>query len=508
MGTNDSINAVAIQLLLDDPFFGHFLMSIPKSFTDDVSAASLSVLDRQGAKLSICQAFWETLTPEQRLGLLKHELLHIVLKHIFRVQEYANPLLYYLAADLVVNQYIAPEQLLETDVRIETLEQALERDVERDREVGYYYHLLIEAVRKSQCDAGREDKEAEPSDGADDMEPEDSDESDCDDSSRPGKGRSSGASGGRSEPDDTDSKGDDKDDAASDSGDGEEEDEGDEGGSESQQGAEDGQADEDRKQGENESGEGQDARSAFEQMIEACAQSLERHANWQDFAKLSPGEITVAERMVNELIKTTYDRVRHKSASFGSMRGHLLTRLRAMIRAMEPQFDWRRVLRLFSASSNSTYVKNTIRRPSRRYGTVPGTKIQRRNRLLVAIDTSGSIQEDELHAFFGELYHIWRQGAEILIVECDTEIQRSYPYRGNPPPEIQGGGGTDFTAPIKFANETYRPDAVIYFTDGIGPPPAEASRQPLLWVISSAGRRANNETHQALPGRKLELETT
>jgi len=74
--------------------------------------------------------------------------------------------------------------------------------------------------------------------------------------------------------------------------------------------------------------------------------------------------------------------------------------LDAILKDMAPKFNWRRILRLFAASSNSTYLKNTIRRPSKRYGTTPGIKVKRQQKLLLAIDTSGSVQKEEFLEFF------------------------------------------------------------------------------------------------------------
>lgn len=52
-----------------------------------------------------------------------------------------------------------------------------------------------------------------------------------------------------------------------------------------------------------------------------------------------------------------------------------------------------------------------------------------------------------------------------MIVLCDTEIHHQYPYKGITQKEVEGGGGASFETPIAFAN-TYKPDVLLYFTDG------------------------------------------
>lgn len=149
---------------------------------------------------------------------------------------------------------------------------------------------------------------------------------------------------------------------------------------------------------------------------------------------------------------------------------------------MKAQINWRRLLRLFAHNARKTKLKNTLRRPSKRYGTVPGIQVQPLQRILVAVDTSGSVSATQLSQFFDEIYWIWRTGAEIIIVECDVDIQCQYHYRGEPISEVSGRGGTDFNAPIKLANQL-RVDALIYFTDGEAAAPIEHPRMPLLWLL-------------------------
>ncbi len=165
--------------------------------------------------------------------------------------------------------------------------------------------------------------------------------------------------------------------------------------------------------------------------------------------------------------------------------------------------NWRRVLRLFCNNGNQTKLVNTIHRPSKRYGTFPGTKVRKQTRILVAVDTSGSVEEGTLKLFFNEIHHLWKHGTEIIIVECDTIIHRKYEYKGAPPDIITGRGNTDFNEPIRFSNEIFQPDALIYFTDGFGPKPRIKSKKPILWVINKNGIKRDSKAWNELPGRKI-----
>ena len=126
--------------------------------------------------------------------------------------------------------------------------------------------------------------------------------------------------------------------------------------------------------------------------------------------------------------------------------------------------------------------------------------------IMIAIDTSGSIEQDSLSLFFKELFHIWRNGAEVMVVECDFTIRRKYLYKGQVVQYALGKGGTNFNPPLQYANEEYMPDALIYFTDGHAPPPKIKSRSPILWIVSPDGITLDSERWKRLPGRKVKME--
>lgn len=228
---------------------------------------------------------------------------------------------------------------------------------------------------------------------------------------------------------------------------------------------------------------------------------LNQHKFWNEFERLSSAEQKMIDAAINESIVNSVSRIKPKD--YGKLPGGLQQYINLLVESLKPNVNWRRVLRIFTASSSRTRLKNTIRRPSKRYGTTPGIKIQCKQKILVAIDTSGSVNDDELREFFGELYHIWKQGAEIYVVECDTQIHNHYNYNGHPPELISGRGGTDFNAPIEFANDKYLPDAIVYFTDGYAPAPIVVSRKPILWMVTSQG--ITEDTWDFLPGRKVKM---
>jgi len=250
-------------------------------------------------------------------------------------------------------------------------------------------------------------------------------------------------------------------------------------------------------------GSGKAATALKELLSQDIPQPLVRHRYWHThFRSLNSAARRNLIQTIDSLLKTAAYKHR-PGKQLGKLPARMQTFLPEHLQTDKPAIDWRRALRLFAASSERTYLKSTIKRSSRRYGTTPGIKIKRRQKILAALDTSGSIELSTFNRFFSELYHIWRQGAEVLVVECDFAIQRQYPYKGKKPAHVQGRGGTDFNAPLRFANEDFFPDAIVYLTDGKAPAPRIQPRMPILWLLSPDGK--GEERGGVLPGRVVRM---
>lgn len=461
----DEVAKTSIQLMLQEPFYGHFFTSLLKDVSDKTESVSLSPTGLGTLKLIINEKYWqEQLTlrdtekaKQLRYGAIKHQLLHLVLKHIMRVQDFGNKKLFNIAADLATNQYIDVKQLTKDAI---TIEQFPEFNLQAQQSLDYYYKHIQEEAEEIEkiLNAPSSDQNS--------------------DTSAPSPFGQGAASADEQD---------------------EEQDE-----DENQDENQDDDKDENQAQ-EEEQQDHPDLNEAQNKLLKLMRQDkhtqLDQHKNWDDIAALSSAERKLLDSMINEAIANTMQRVRGKQ--YGTLPGDLQTYLDELLESLKPNVNWRRVLRLFAATSSRTYLKNTIQRASKRYGTTPGIKIKRRQKIQIVVDTSGSVDDEALKEFFSEIYHIWKNGADIQVVECDTDIQATYKYTGTPPKMIHGRGGTDFNAPLAYANEVYQPDAIIYFTDGEAPAPEVHTRAPILWLICEAG--IAEDDWDFLPGRKVKM---
>jgi predicted metal-dependent peptidase len=72
-----SLSKTAKELMLIEPYYGFFLIMLNKTWRQDLPTAGVS---KNGInyQLAINEEFWESLSEEHQLGLLKHELLHMI----------------------------------------------------------------------------------------------------------------------------------------------------------------------------------------------------------------------------------------------------------------------------------------------------------------------------------------------------------------------------------------------------------------------------------------------
>lgn len=160
------------------------------------------------------------------------------------------------------------------------------------------------------------------------------------------------------------------------------------------------------------------------------------------------------------------------------------------VRQKEGSRNWRVMLRRHLTERLSP--RWTLARPPRRCPELVGVIPARvsgpgRHRVLAGIDTSGSIQPEQLDAIGSELGRL-AASAEVVVVECDDQVRAVYPFTG-PITRVRGRGGTDLRPPLEgeFLRR-HRPDVVVYFTDGCGPAPVRAPRVPVIWCLIGGGK--------------------
>jgi predicted metal-dependent peptidase len=377
------VERAVISLLRKEPFYAHLLTSLKRVYGNEVPTAAVSATGA-GVTLWVNPRFFcEEVNAAERIAVLKHEMLHLLFKHPWRdASNMPDPDLRNIAADLVVNQFIAPWKLPTGCIELSTFPDA---GLEPDQTMEWYYNKLRQWAKS----AGS--KGVIVIEGA----TERFQDQGCD--------AKWGEKGGDSD------GGDPLQNAGLTSGD--------------------------------------------------YAESVVRGVVSKAKAKLSGkewGDMPLGVQRMVDLI------------------------------CAPPKLPWKRLLRLFAGRGARTVIRTTRLKESNRFPGEPGIRIKRLQKLVVAVDTSGSIGEKELSEFLIEINGISRAGAEITLIECDCKVHTVNPYKRGKMPQFKGGGGTDFDPVMQWLRDNRRQafGGCIYLTDGFAPKPTIDPQCPLLWVIT------------------------
>jgi predicted metal-dependent peptidase len=379
----DLLSRVSKKLLFSEPFYGLFLVGLNKTFSKDIPTAGVS---KQGlnAQLTVNPEFFNNLPDKHRIGLLKHELLHISFGHLLSRDRYQDKELFNIAADLEINQYINIEYLPEGGI---TMDSFPELTLKSRAGTNYYYEELGKVKGTGKC-------------------------------------------------------------------------------------------------------------PSLDSLLDNMSGSPYEHTTWDDFEDLPDAEKKLIQKQIEHQVRETADAVEKKS---GNVPGELSDLIRRLRHVEPAKFDWRGYLRRFAGNSSVVYTKKLRRKYNKRYAANPGLKIKFKNHICVGIDTSGSVNNEELKEFVNELHHMHKTGHKITVVQCDTRINSIEDFSPSKDFEVKGRGGTSFQPVVDHYNKYGRYTALIYLTDGEACSPDDCPKNT-LWVHSSVSR-----VNKELPGLKIQL---
>ena len=392
MDKQQSLSKTSKELMLKEPYYGFFLIMLNKLW--DNKRVPTAGVSKNGInyQLAINPEFWESLSENHRLGLLKHELLHIAFGHLTMFFKFTNKKLANVAMDMEINQYIDDQYLPEGGINIDDY-----TDIQLDRKAGarYYYDKLkqLQDEKDKNCTCGD---------------------------------------------------------------------------------------------------------SEMDKLLEDIENGdIPDHSTWAEFEDLPETEQRLIEKQLQKVLSDAKEQTIKKRGNVpGEIEGVIIIE-----EIVSPKFDWRGFIRRFTGVSTKVFTKKIRRKENRRFDANPGLKIKMRQHMLLAIDTSGSVSDSELKEFMSEIFHIYKCGVDITVVQCDTSIRSIEPYKGKFEMVVQGRGGTEFDPVLEYFNEnSNKYTSLVYFTDG----ECYTSVKPkgnILWVLSE---RSN--MNEDLPGKIIKLE--
>ena len=354
--------------LQSKPFYAHFIQNCEREFSKEVPTLGVYITDK--VHLVINEEFFVSQTHLERIALLEHEILHLVMTHLTRFKP-KQALIWNIACDMAINQYIPnlPKE------GVTHLQFKLPPEMEAE----YYYKEILKNAKKITISSG---------------------------SSGKGEGDSQGSKG--------------------------------------------------------------------EQPDLQGAKTLDDHEIWDK----SNANKDLSKAVVKGTIQTSIKNIK----DYGNLPGQVQQELNRILK--DDSVNWKRELNRFVNRATIVKMALTRKRPNRRYASYEGNKNEYKLKVLIGLDTSGSIDNDTLASFFGQVERIKATGLDLQIAECDAAVGKTYKYR-KPPKTVTGRGGTDFRPVFEYAKK-YKPDVVIYLTDGYADKNWK-SKFPTLWVITPGG---------------------
>lgn len=214
------------------------------------------------------------------------------------------------------------------------------------------------------------------------------------------------------------------------------------------------------------------------------------------------GDVTGLEEDIKEILVRASVASKMAGDTPGAIPGDIQIYLDKLLK---PKLPWKIILRRYIQS----FAKNdfSFRTPNRRFfpkHILPGMKSEKLINLAIAVDTSGSVTDEEFKRFVSEISGILRMLApdEITLVQFDTKVKsvdtvKTMKHLGEV--IFTGRGGTKIGPVIDWTKET-KPQLLLVFSDGDFHWPGSTLKTPTLWMIH------NNKTFTAPFGHVIHYE--
>lgn len=214
--------------------------------------------------------------------------------------------------------------------------------------------------------------------------------------------------------------------------------------------------------------------------------STDSHDKWKPMSK---DDKFATEARVENMLLSAAEESERSCSSIPSELQSIICLLRA--KKAKPVLKWDNILRRMIGNSKSYFTKKSHMRESKRFPEALGVRHANKSNIVVAIDTSASINMKDYVQFMSQIRTL-KEHSDFYVLECDTSIRHEYKFKGVIPSAVHGGGGTLFSPVIDWYNKRRKQyECLVYFTDGECDIPNNCPKN-MIWVISSGGNTNKN----------------
>jgi predicted metal-dependent peptidase len=195
---------------------------------------------------------------------------------------------------------------------------------------------------------------------------------------------------------------------------------------------------------------------------EQAGKEIDDHSKMENDTEGDSRETTYGKEFQKQVVKNAVGRAKNAAGNVGGDLQRLIDQMFAS------KVNWKQ--QLTRIVSNAVTIKKTTTRTrlNRRYGLMsPGKKKDYVLKVGYVLDTSGSMSSYNLAQGWGEISKLQSlfPEMEIILYECDADVQPGRKFDRKLKPEVKGGGGTDMNPAFQLALKDGA-DLIICFTDG------------------------------------------
>jgi predicted metal-dependent peptidase len=224
-----------------------------------------------------------------------------------------------------------------------------------------------------------------------------------------------------------------------------------------------------------------------EHQAAGCPAPGQGELDLQDLQPLPEGTDPVKHAQeIKEILVRAVMRSKQESDAAGVIPGDIEIMLEKLL---NPKLPWQTILRRWLQSFNKSDYSWT--KPNRRFFPewfLPSLHSTRLINLTVAIDTSGSVSDEDFLVMVSEVAGVFRLAKPELItlIQFDTQIKsitKIRSLRDLKNCKFTGRGGTNVTPVIEWANK-HKPQLLLWFTDGgFSTPKTTYPSSQTVWLI-------------------------
>lgn len=206
---------------------------------------------------------------------------------------------------------------------------------------------------------------------------------------------------------------------------------------------------------------------------------------WEDLDTSNIKDKEEHQQEVENILVRAAIQAESAGQNIGDLPGDLLRKIKEL---RDPKLPWYQLLRRYM---NQTKKEDySWHKPNKRYIPdfyLPSLYSEGMGELVIAIDVSGSVSDEDFIIFISEVASILKtlKPASITIIQFDTvitNISKVKDIKELAKVKFTGGGGTDIKEVLNWVNE-HNPQVVIWLTDGHFYQHPITNKVPTFWVI-------------------------